>query len=129
MIRLVGAEIFKLRTTRAFYGLAGGALGFTTLIVLLGSLLDEQDPVLSDLIQIAFFAQLIALVIGILAVTNEFRHGTITPTLLISPNRVQLVLAKLVAGFAVGLAIGLAATLISPAWSPPPAAAPTTRPR
>ena len=38
-----------------------------------------------------------ALVIGILAVTNEFRHGTITPTLLVMPDRTQLMLAKLVA--------------------------------
>ena len=29
MIRLIVAELFKLRTTRAFYSLAGGALAFT----------------------------------------------------------------------------------------------------
>ena len=31
VIRLIAAELFKLRTTRAFYALAGGALGFTLL--------------------------------------------------------------------------------------------------
>ena len=44
MIRLVGAELFKLRTTRAFYGLAGGALGFTLLISSLGSRLRRGGP-------------------------------------------------------------------------------------
>jgi ABC-2 type transport system permease protein len=49
---------------------------------------------------------------GILCITNEFRHGTITPTLLLTPDRVRLVLAKLVASLAVGLVIGLAAACI-----------------
>ena len=49
------------------------------------------------------------LVIGILCITNEFRHGTITPTLLVSPNRIRLVLAKLVASLLVGFVLGLLA--------------------
>ena len=35
MTRLVGAELFKLRTTRTFYGLVGGALGLVLVIVIL----------------------------------------------------------------------------------------------
>jgi ABC-2 type transport system permease protein len=54
----------------------------------------------------------IALVIGILAVTNEFRHGTITPTLLVVPNRTRLMLAKLVAVLVLALALGLASGVI-----------------
>ena len=38
--------------------------------------------------------------LGILAITSEFRHGTITPSLLVVPNRVRLVLAKLGASVA-----------------------------
>ena len=87
VIRLIAAELFKLRTTRAFYALAGGALGFTLLIIALGAIFDsEATCVLGDVMMIAFFAQLIVLVIGILCITNEFRHGTITPTLLVSPE-------------------------------------------
>jgi ABC-2 type transport system permease protein len=112
VIRLIGAELFKLRTTRAFYSLAGGALGFTLLITSLGAIFDEEQLRLGDVMMVAFFAQLITLVIGILCITNEFRHGTITPTLLVSPVRPQVVLAKVVASLLVGLVLGLAACAI-----------------
>jgi ABC-2 type transport system permease protein len=112
MSRLVIAELFKLRTTRAFYSLAGGALAFTLVIIALGAIFDSEGLVLSDVMMIAFFAQLITLVIGILCITNEFRHGTITPTLLVSPDRIRLVLAKVVASLLVGLLLGLLACAI-----------------
>ena len=111
-MRLISAELFKLRTTRAFYALAIGALGFTLLITALGAIFDESGLVLGDVMMIAFFTQLITLVIGILCITNEFRHGTITPTLLVSPVRPRLVLAKVVASLLVGLVLGLAACAI-----------------
>ena len=111
-MRLISAELFKLRTTRAFYALAGGALGFTLLVTALGAIFDEEGLVLGDVMMVAFFAQLITLVIGILCITNEFRHGTITPTLLVSPVRPRLVLAKVVASLLVGLVLGLAACAI-----------------
>jgi ABC-2 type transport system permease protein len=112
MIRLVNAEIFKLRTTRTFYGLTGGAIGFVLLIALLGALLDSETPQLSDVMMIAFFAQLIAVVLGVLCVTSEFRHGTITPSLLVAPWRSQLMLAKLAATLLTAVALGLVATLL-----------------
>ncbi len=108
-MRLISAELFKLRTTRAFYALAGGALGFTLLVTTLGAIFDQSELVLGDVMMVAFFTQLITLVIGILCITNEFRHGTITPTLLVSPVRPRLVLAKVVASLLVGLVLGLAA--------------------
>jgi len=110
--RLIGAELLKLRTTRAFYSLAGGALAFTIVITLLGTLLEPEEAVLRDVSQVAFFAQLLVLVIGILCVTNEFRHGTITPTLLVTPDRTRLTIAKLLASMLVGLVIGLTAICI-----------------
>jgi ABC-2 type transport system permease protein len=112
MIALLNAEIFKLRTTRTFYGLVGGALAFVTVIIVLGALLDSGKPQLTDVIMIAYVAQLIAIVIGILAVTNEFRHGTITPSLLVAPRRVPFVLAKLAATIFVTFALGLVASCI-----------------
>ena len=35
MTRLLSAELFKLRTTRTFYGLVGGCLGLIYLITVL----------------------------------------------------------------------------------------------
>jgi ABC-2 type transport system permease protein len=111
MTRLVGAEIFKLRTTRTFYGLVIGALGLVLLIVVIASATaGAHDITLRDVIGISGFAQVFALVLGILAVTSEFRHGTITPSLLVVPDRVRITLAKLGAGVLAGLALGLVAT-------------------
>jgi ABC-2 type transport system permease protein len=112
MIRLVGSELFKLRTTRTFYGLAGGAIGLVLIITLLGTLLDSGTPQLSDVMMVAYFAQLLAVVIGVLCVTSEFRHGTITPSLLVAPRRAQLMLAKLIATVVTTLALGLIVTLL-----------------
>jgi ABC-2 type transport system permease protein len=111
--RLVTAEIFKLRTTRTFYGIVAGALGLVLVIVVVASATATWNPgnrPLGDLLGISGFAQVFALVLGILALTSEFRHGTITPSLLIVPDRVRLTLAKLGASLATGLALGLAAT-------------------
>jgi ABC-2 type transport system permease protein len=111
MTRLVGAEVFKLRTTRTFYGLVLGALGLVLLIVILASATaNKSDITLRDVIGISGFAQVFALLLGIIAVTAEFRHGTVTPSLLVVPDRVKLTLAKLGAALIVGLVLGLVAT-------------------
>jgi ABC-2 type transport system permease protein len=111
MTRLIGAELFKLRTTRTFYGLAGGALALVLLIVILATATSGKgDVTLRDSIGISGFAQVFALLLGIIAVTSEFRHGTITPSLLVVPDRVKLTLAKLGASVATGLVLGLVAT-------------------
>jgi ABC-2 type transport system permease protein len=111
MTRLVGAEVFKLRTTRTFYGLVLGALGLVLLIVILASATaNKSDITLRDVIGISGFAQVFALLLGIIAVTAEFRHGTVTPSLLVVPDRVKLTLAKLGAALLDGLLLGLVAT-------------------
>lgn len=50
------------------------------------------------------------LVIGSLAMTGEFRHRTITQSLLLDPDRTRFLLAKLIAVVPVGLLAGLAGT-------------------
>ncbi len=111
MTRLIGAEIFKLRTTRTFYGLVIGAIALVLLIVVLATATSGKGDVnLRDAIGISGFAQVFALLLGIIAVTSEFRHGTVTPSLLVVPDRVKLMLAKLGASMAAGLALGLVAT-------------------
>jgi ABC-2 type transport system permease protein len=109
MSRQIGSELLKLRSTRTALALIGSVMGLVVLISLLATLTGDPEAGefnARDLLGIAGFAQLIALVLGILAVTTEFRHGTITPTLIASPDRVRLVLAKLVANGLAGLVLG-----------------------
>jgi len=59
------------------------------------------------------------LVVGSLSVTTEFRHRTITQTLLVEPRRNVVVSAKLLATVPVGLALGLVGVLALVATSAP----------
>jgi ABC-2 type transport system permease protein len=112
--RAIGSELFKMRTTRTFYALVGSALGLVVVpTILLAALLDVQDAeeLLEGMLGVAGgLVQIFALLLGILAATTEFRHGTITPTLLVVPDRIRLYVAKLTAGTLIGLALGVIAT-------------------
>jgi ABC-2 type transport system permease protein len=113
MTRLLGAEVFKLRTTRTFYGIVGFGVGIVLIITILASALGHPSPsddVMRNLMGLANLAQAFAMVLGILAITTEFRHGTITPTLLVTPARTKLLMAKLGASLLTGLLIGLLTT-------------------
>ena len=57
------------------------------------------------------FGYVFPLVVGALAVASEFRHQTITPTLLAEPRRTVLLSAKLVAAAVLGLVYGVVGTL------------------
>ncbi|HEX5857062.1 MAG TPA: ABC transporter permease subunit [Microbacterium sp.] len=112
MTRLLSSELLKLRSTRTAIALIASVVGLVVLIGLIATITAdfEQDEVFTvDLLGIAGFAQVFALILGILAVTTEFRHGTITPTLVVAPDRVRLVLAKLVAHVLAGLILGVLA--------------------
>lgn len=50
-------------------------------------------------------------IVGALAVTNEFRHMTITPTLLAEPRRTLVLGAKLLASLPLGALFGIVGTL------------------
>jgi hypothetical protein len=51
------------------------------------------------------------LLVGLLSVTAEFRHRTLTPTLLAQPDRNRFVAAKLLASVPMGLLYGVVGTL------------------
>jgi ABC-2 type transport system permease protein len=107
--RLVSAELLKLRSTRTAVALIGSIVGLVVLIGLIATFSAdfEADQVSTrDLLAISGFAQIFALILGVLAVTTELRHGTITPTLITAPDRVRLLLAKLAAHVLTGLVLG-----------------------
>ena len=112
MRRVIAAEALKLRTTRTFYGVVIGALALIAIIAVGAAAAGTWEPGVEpaqDLLGIATLAQTFALILGILAVSTEFRHGTITPSLLVVPSRARLVAAKLVAHVLAGLLLGIAA--------------------
>ena len=96
--------------------LATGAIALIAAVVALTatatSFKHDTGPARSAL-AIAGLAQTVALIAGVLSVTGEFRHKTITPAVLITPRRAPLLGAKLITLAAAGLAFGLAATGIA----------------
>jgi ABC-2 type transport system permease protein len=118
MTRLVRSELLKLRTTRAARVLLALAAAGTAALVAAVLLLAGQpgQPALGPdaLRQLVLVpAQpltLAALVLGVLGMAGELRHGTATSTFLVTPERGRVVAAKLAAAAVTGLAMSLAST-------------------
>lgn len=87
-------------------GMAAGPSGGEDDLVL------APDAVVRAVYTIAVtFGYVFPLLVGALAVASEFRHQTITPTLLAEPRRTLLVGAKLVSAGVLGLVYGVVGTL------------------
>jgi ABC-2 type transport system permease protein len=108
MIRLVRAEWTKLFTTRVWIGLLLGAClmvaGFSALITGFAGQTQNGQPGLPPVgdpqfEQVAFAvstnATVLFLILGIIGMTQEYRHRTATPTFLTEPRRWRVVAAKL----------------------------------
>lgn len=121
MTRLVRAELLKLTTTRTPTGLLLAVVLVTAAsvagTVATGSLDHPEGG--ERLAQTATIATIFTAILGLLIVTTEFRHGTITQTFLVTPARGRVLLAKLAAGAVAGLAFGLAATAVALAMALP----------
>jgi hypothetical protein len=99
MNRLVAAELLKFRTTRP-------SIGFVLVIVALtgigtagtvgGAHRSElgTTELTRKVVSGVVLAALIVFLIGVLSVTSEWRHGTITRTFLVTPRRTRVVVAK-----------------------------------
>jgi len=109
---LIRAEVLKLRSTRTFWALILGALGLVVVAVTAMSAASQFTPgdhPARQALALAGPAQTFALLLGVLAVTSEFRYGTIIPALLFTPRRTALLGAKLITLTAAGLVLGLLA--------------------
>lgn len=128
MKNLVHAELLKLRTTRMFYGNALASLAFVPLFVTIaiqtaggdgrGVPLDTSEG-LRNVLSIASSGTLMVLMIGIMVMAGEVRHNTATSTFLVTPDRRQVVDAKLMATTLVGAALGLMASALTLAIAVP----------
>jgi ABC-type transport system involved in multi-copper enzyme maturation permease subunit len=110
MIALVRAEWTKLFTTRVWLGLFLGACvlvgGFSALVTGLAGVRQNGQPGLPavgtpEFEKLAFAtpsnAVVLMLILGIIGMTQEYRHRTVTATFLTTPRRGRVVLAKLLA--------------------------------
>lgn len=112
---LVATEWLKIRTVRAPALLAGATVAVTLVLALqpvvgagrqgrpslgtIGAMLGVLDATSRG--------PLLAVVVGVLVIAGEHHHATITTTLLQTPERTALVVAKALTAALVGLGLGL----------------------
>jgi ABC-2 type transport system permease protein len=121
MNSLISSELLKLRTTRAPYV----ALVVVLLWAVAGPVMAALNPAGSTVPELepASLAALMRgplrlaggamLLIGLLASTGEFRHGTVLTTRLAEPRSTRVLLAKAAALTGVGLAAGVLLDIVA----------------
>jgi ABC-type transport system involved in multi-copper enzyme maturation permease subunit len=127
MTRLVRAELLKLRTTRTTAGLFAMTVATTALIMTAVMLIAGrpgqpaiESGILPDLVVVAKGPLVVfALILGVIGMSGELRFGTATPTFLVTPNRGQVVAAKVVANALAGAALAAASALVALAMGLP----------
>jgi ABC-type transport system involved in multi-copper enzyme maturation permease subunit len=108
MTRLMSSEWTKLFTTRVWIGLLIGAClmagGFAALFTGLAGVEQNGQPGLPEVgtpqyeeivFSVGANASVFLLILGIIGMTQEYRHRTATPTFLTEPRRWRVVVAKL----------------------------------
>jgi ABC-2 type transport system permease protein len=109
MKALLQAELIKLRTTRTFAAVVGTAAALSLILVALGAILGaEKDPhALFTNTSITY----IIVLLGAIGMTGEWRHRTITGTVLAAPDRLRLLAAKALSYSLAGIVLSLLVTV------------------
>jgi ABC-2 type transport system permease protein len=114
------AELFKQRSTRTSLGLFAALLGLVLFVVLLHGfgLAAGNFNSSSKQLTVLFgwgevLGALFAALLGAMSITGEIRHGTIRPTLLVTPRRRRVVAAKVWASMLIGAGFGLVAGAVT----------------
>ncbi len=113
-IALLSVERIKLFTTRSPYWCLLGALAAGLLVSLLISTVDSGNQASTYLSQRGMsLGMMIIMVLAALAVTTEYRFGTIRTSFLAVPRRIQVLGAKTVVVAALAAGMGLITSLAS----------------
>jgi ABC-type transport system involved in multi-copper enzyme maturation permease subunit len=113
------AELLKQRSTRTVLGLFATMLGLVLLAALLHGFglparnLDSASRQLMLLAPGEIIGTLLAALLGAMSITGEIRYGTIRPTLLVSPERSRVIIAKVWASTLLGAGFGLVAGAVT----------------
>jgi ABC-2 type transport system permease protein len=114
-VSLLHSEWIKLLTTRTTWVMIGVGLLceglFAGLLTGLASFGDIGK--VTELITGLGLLMTLMLVLGVLIITTEFRHGTTGSTFLVTPKRWPVMLAKLGAGLLIGVLAGLLFVLVN----------------
>lgn len=127
MKRLIRAELLKLRTTRLFlfsFAAVPVLAGLVVLAVYSAAGRQGNDPLGADSLMHAVGAQAsvvttIALLLGVIGLAGEYRHQTITTTLLAAPRRRDVVAAKVAVHALLGGAMALMSMVTASAVAVP----------
>ncbi|MGE0068145.1 MAG: ABC transporter permease [Solirubrobacterales bacterium] len=115
-MNLLRSEWIKLFTTRTTWVMLGIGLAIEGVVVgLVTGLAEMRNLEVDDLITGLGLLMTLLMVLGVLVITTEFRHGTASSTFLVTPRRWPVLLAKLGACLLVGVAAGLAFVAVNAA--------------
>ena len=109
MTALLRAELLKLRTTRTFAAVVGCAAALSLTLVVLGAALGKETKAHALFTNSAI--TYIIVILGAIAMTGEWRHRTITGSVLAAPNRVRLLAAKAISYSLAGIALAIIVTV------------------
>ena len=125
MINVIRSEWIKLRTTAVPWVLTGIALVINGLLILViflrhdqltgGDSIPHTTQQLNNLVGSGFQGYLLALLLGVLCITTEFRHKTVTTACLVTPQRPVFVVGKMILAAIAGAVLAvimLVATMI-----------------
>jgi ABC-2 type transport system permease protein len=129
MIRLLRSEYRKVVTTKLWWGMLLGAIGFAAIAVIAQMATNgfgntPAAPLNTPITQRAVFSSAAAgyffsAVVGITLMTTEFRHLTSRPTFLLAPRRTPVIAAKLIVAAALGVFYGVTCVAVSLAIAVP----------
>lgn len=126
LLTALRVELLKVRTTRMWWILLLVMVGYVAMIAAaialtfgaasgdgattgLSQTLGDQDVVIMVYTVGLASGYVFPVVLGVLAMTAEYRYQTLTPTFLAEPRRPVVLAAKLLVGLAVGLLFGILA--------------------
>lgn len=118
MNALLRAELLKMRTLRSFWWTAVVVLAAVPFLMASNiALTDDVQGRLNTAegVRNVFSAASsgLMLIVGILVMAGEFRHGTAASTFLATPDRARVVKAKLISGTLVGLVFAALAAVVA----------------
>jgi hypothetical protein len=115
MTRLLSGELIKVRTTRTALGFGAAglllALAAALLSILTSDLVSIDDK--RNALNFGGGIGILFLLFGAVGATGEFRHRTLAPAVLIAPDRLRLLLARIGAYTLAGLVFGLIIAIIT----------------